>query len=269
MSSAIPPQPTIPPPPIPAPPRKSSPKPMRIDNYTLAATALIFFIGGFAVASAIGRGTATGSIQIVTATPSPVPTKNYSGNADSNLTTPIPLSQIDISDGPSWGPADAKVTIVEFGDFQCPYCENFFQQTYPLLHDAYGHLIRYIFRNLPVSSHPDAYQAANAAECADEQGKFWQYHDLLYANQQDLSVTALSNYASQLKLDMTRFTACVQAEKYASKIQRDEQFAQQFGVAGTPTFLINGYVVQGAQSYEVMSSYVRYLLTQTGEVQVF
>jgi len=258
---------SIPPPPL--PPRKPAPKPMRVDNYTLAATALIFFIGGFALASAIVRRGVNGTplIQVVTATP--IATANYSGNADANLQTPIPLAQIDLSDAPSWGPLDAKVTIVEFADFQCPFCEEYFLHTYPLLHDGYGHLVRYVFRNLPVASHPDAYQAANAAECANEQGQFWAYHDLLYNNQQDLSITALSRYASQLKLNMTQFTSCFQAEKYASKIQRDEQLAQRYGVGGTPTFLINGYIAQGAQPYEVLSGAIRTLLQQTGEVEVF
>jgi len=243
------------------------------DNSTLASAALIFFVGGFALAWIIAtRGIASsggGLVRVITATPVPTSAVNYSGNANSNSQTPIPTDKIDVSDAPSWGPADAKVTIVEFGDFECPYCEQFFQNTYPLIHDNYNHLIRYVWRNLPLPSHPDAYQAAIAAECANEQGKFWQYHDMLYTNQQDLSVTALSQYASQIKLAMPQFTSCFQSEKYKDKIQRDEQLATQYGVAGTPTFFVNGYSAQGAESYSNFNTALSALLVQTGEVQVF
>jgi protein-disulfide isomerase len=156
---------------------------------------------------------------------------------------------------PSLGPADAPITLVEFADFQCPFCRQWEQETYKALLDAYPGKIRIVYRDFPLTSiHPDAMPAAEAAQCADEQGKFWDYHDKLFSS--DLN-DAFSNsgvtedsyktIAQGLGLDMTKFSDCLSTHKYQKSIEDDESFATNLGINSTPTFFINGLAVIGAQ----------------------
>ncbi len=157
---------------------------------------------------------------------------------------------IDLGDSPTWGPADAKVTLIEFSDIQCPFCGQFHREVYPRLRAEYGDKIRYVFKHFPLSSHPDAMPSALAAECAREQGQFWPFLDVAYNNQGDLSRAALSRYAVQAEIsDKTQFEQCVNAPKYAERIKADQLQGDQAQVSGTPTFFINGVPFVGAQPY--------------------
>ncbi len=148
---------------------------------------------------------------------------------------------------PSLGPADAPITLVEFADFQCPYCRQWEQQTYQPLLAAYPGKIRFVFRDFPLTSiHPNAMPAAEAAQCAHEQGQFWAYHDKLFGSE-ELSDEIYQQYAQDLGLDMDKFNACLTNHTYASNIQADSDFAVNLGVNSTPTFFINGLAVIGAQ----------------------
>jgi protein-disulfide isomerase len=148
---------------------------------------------------------------------------------------------------PSLGAADAPITLVEFADFQCPYCRQWEQQTYQPLLAAYPGKLRIVFRDFPLTSiHPNAMPAAEAAQCANEQGKFWAYHDKLFGGE-NLGDDVYKQYAQDLGLDMTRFNDCVANHKYAKAIQADSDFAVNLGVNSTPTFFINGLAVVGAQ----------------------
>ena len=121
---------------------------------------------------------------------------------------------------PSLGPANAPITLVEFGDFQCPYCRQWEQQTYQPLLAAYPGKIRFVFRDFPLTSiHPNAMPAAEAAQCANEQGKFWPYHDKLFGSE-TLSDDVYKQYAQDLGLDVTRFNACVSSHKYLPRPSR-------------------------------------------------
>ncbi len=148
---------------------------------------------------------------------------------------------------PSFGPADAPITIVEFSDYQCPFCRRFHEQTYQALLDAYPGQIRFVYRNLPLTSiHPDAMSAAVASLCAHDQGVFWEYHDKLFSSDA-LGREVYVQYAIDLGIDTEEFTACLDSGKHDEFIQKDMDFALNLGVRSTPTFFINGLALVGAQ----------------------
>jgi len=159
---------------------------------------------------------------------------------------------------PSQGPSNAPVTITEFADFQCPYCARFAQQTLPLILSDYSDKVRFVFVNFPLTQiHQAAHKAAEAGECANEQGAFWKYHDLLFQNQGALDVNSLKGYAAQIGLDTAKFNDCLDSGEMAGAVQADieagQEALQEAGVTsiGVPAFLINGKPVIGAQPYDV------------------
>jgi protein-disulfide isomerase len=147
------------------------------------------------------------------------------------------------------GPADAAVTLVEYGDYECPYCGA----AYPIVKEVQarmGERLRFVFRNFPiVTSHPHAEQAAEAAEAADAQGEFWRMHDLLYERQRRLRDPDLRSYAEELGLDVQRFDAELAEHVHAPRVREDFMSGVRSGVNGTPTFYIDG--VRHDDSYEV------------------
>lgn len=172
---------------------------------------------------------------------------------------------IDEND-PSFGPVDAAVTIIEFSDFECPFCLRHFETTLPQLLEAYEGQIRYVFKDLPLTSiHPNAFPAAIAAHCAFEQDAFWPFHDLLFGGGLGLSRGSYENYASQLDLNMDDFVTCIDEERYTDVIQADMDYARQIGANSTPTFFINGIGVVGSQPYEVFAQIIDYELSIAAE----
>lgn len=155
-------------------------------------------------------------------------------------------------DDPSLGDSNAPVTIVEFGDFQCPFCQKFFQSALPQIKSQYVTTgkARLVYRDFPLPFHPMAQPAAEAAECANEQGKFWQYHDYIFGHQSELSETNLKAWAATLGLDAARFNGCVDSHKYAAEIKKDAADGQKAGVSGTPSTFINGRLIVGAVPFE-------------------
>jgi len=148
----------------------------------------------------------------------------------------------------SIGPADAPIVIVEFSDFQCPFCKRWHDEVYQPLFAAYPGKIRLVYRNLPLTSiHPEAMAAAEASMCAGEQNAYWQYHEALFNGQGSLSSGFYVQTATDLGLDTTAFQACIDAQRYQTQIQADMDFAQSLGVQSTPTFFINGLAIVGAQ----------------------
>jgi protein-disulfide isomerase len=146
------------------------------------------------------------------------------------------------------GQADAPVTLVQYGDYECPYCG----EAYPIIKEIQsemGERLRFVFRNFPIStSHPHAEQAAEAAEAANAQGKFWEMHDLLYERQQNLTDEDLHRYAEELGLDVERFDKEMAEHVQAQRVHEDFMSGVRSGVNGTPTFYING--VRHDDSYE-------------------
>lgn len=161
---------------------------------------------------------------------------------------------VSIEGAPAWGPDDAPVTIVEFSDFQCPYCERFFLETYPLLKANFGDKIRFVYRDFPLFQiHPNATEAAYAANCAFEQDKYWEYHDVLFNNQDKLATADLIVHAEDLGMDTEAFKECLQSGRYSEKVSRDYTDGVNLGVSGTPTFFINGKPLVGAQPYQIFA----------------
>jgi protein-disulfide isomerase len=157
-----------------------------------------------------------------------------------------PLRETVETNGPQRGPADARVTIVEFSDFQCPFCGRL-APVLKQLQAAYPADVRLVFRNFPLRTlHPNAQQAAQAGVCADAQGKFWQMHDAMYADQKGLGPAGLEEKAQSVGLDAQVFGACLNASPTSEVIAADEQAAEQLGLSGTPGSFVNGRFVNGA-----------------------
>ena len=154
------------------------------------------------------------------------------------------------ADGPSKGPADARITIVEFSDFQCPYCQRSLATIDQVL-AKYPSDVRLVYRHLPLDRiHPHARPAAEAAACADEQGRFWEYHDKLFQNNRALAKEDLLRYAGETGLDAQRFQACFDERRFKDKVEADLQAAREVGISGTPAFVVNGVLLSGAQPPE-------------------
>ena len=175
-----------------------------------------------------------------------------------------PFMQVDTSDEAGFVPVstgdnavkgdeNAPVTIIEFSEYECPFCKRYVDETYPLILRDYVDTgkAKYVFRDFPLSFHPNAFPAALASECAHEQGKFWEYHDLLFANQDSLGIDNYKEWAKELGLNTAQFDACLDSEKYADEVEADMADGQRYGVTGTPAFFINGKLISGAQPYDV------------------
>jgi protein-disulfide isomerase len=154
------------------------------------------------------------------------------------------------------GPPDAPVTLVEYGDYECPYCGR----AYPIVKRLRGELgdrLRFVFRNFPLNTvHEHAGVAAQAAEAADSQGKFWEMHDLLYENQDDLANSDLTRYALKLGLEIYKFEAEMSGEVHARRVRDDFRGGLRSGVNGTPTFFLNGCRYDGPLEYEPLKQAV-------------
>lgn len=169
--------------------------------------------------------------------------------------TPVTVSlepprQTVASEGhPAKGPKGAPVEIVEFSDFQCPFCQRV-NPTVDQVLKIYGDRVRFVYRHYPLPNHPNARPAAEAAACADQQGQFWPYHDLLFANPAKLADADLKAHAAAAGMDTAKFNACVDGKLTKDAVDLDMKEAADAGVSATPTFFINGRSLEGAQPFE-------------------
>ncbi|HLD19560.1 MAG TPA: DsbA family protein [Candidatus Nanoarchaeia archaeon] len=169
--------------------------------------------------------------------------------------------QVDLSGTYSRGPANAKVTIVEYSDFQCPFCSRSYPTMKAVL-QKYGNDVRLVYKHFPLSFHPEATPAAEASECAGEQNKFWEFHDKVFENQDSMSVANYKKWAGELGLKQAQFDQCADSRKYKSKVEQQTQQGQADGVSGTPTFYINGQQIVGAQPQSVFEQAIDAVLKQ-------
>ena len=171
--------------------------------------------------------------------------------------TPDPGTRYAVkTDGaPVRGPADAKVTVVEFLDFQCPFCSRV-QPTLAQIQKTYGDKVRIVFKHMPLRIHAQAPGAAAAAEAAHGQNKFWEMHDLMFANQGELGDAKYQEWASQIGLDMGRFQKDLKSPAVSQRIEADSEEAARLGVSGTPAFFINGRYVSGAQPFDAFKKVI-------------
>jgi len=165
------------------------------------------------------------------------------------VTLEPPRQKIATADSPAQGPASAPIELVEFSDFQCPFCYRAHPTVKQVL-STYSGKIRFVYRNYPLPNHPQARPAAEAAQCANEQGQFWPYHDRLFADQSKLSDADLKASAAALGMDAAKFNACVDSHKYKARVDADLQAGNEAGVNGTPAFFVNGRLLSGAQPFD-------------------
>jgi len=182
---------------------------------------------------------------------------------------------LEIKGDPFKGQPDAKLTLIEFSDYQCPFCSRHSRDTLPQLEREYiaSGKLKYVFRNFPIESiHPQAFKAHEAANCAGEQGKYWEMHDRLFANQNALGLKDLPNHAKALVPDMPKFQQCLDNGKHASKIRSDLADGQKAGVQGTPSFFLGltepndanikaARIIRGAQPYTAFKQAIDSLLS--------
>ena len=175
----------------------------------------------------------------------------------------IPVAENDHAQGP----ADAPVTLVEYGDYECPYCGR----AYPIvkrLQEAMGPRLRFVFRNFPLNTiHKHAGMAAQAAEAAAAQGKFWEMHDILYEHQDTLADHDLNEFALKLGLEIYKFEADLSSERFAKRVSDDFRGGVRSGVNGTPTFFINGERYDGAHGYDALLAALREAADGGGETK--
>lgn len=160
------------------------------------------------------------------------------------------------------GSFTAPITLIEFSDFECPFCERHYPTLNKILSD-YSGKVRLVYKHFPLGFHPNAQKAAEASECASEQGKFWEYHDKLFENQPSgYSLDKFKQWANESGLNSVQFDNCLDSGKYAQKVQSDFNEGQQKGVQGTPATFVNGQLVSGALPYETFKRIIDNLLTQ-------
>jgi len=223
-----------------------------------------------------GRSAAAATTTAVVANPEPIYVE----------VTPLPTAipepvvyEIETEGFPSRGPDDAPITIVEFSDYQCPYCWRWHVQVYDALMEAYPDKIRFVYRNFPLSFHQNALPAAEAALCAGDQNAYWEFHDALFANQESLNnqsgtileQTFYNDLAASFNLDVAAFEECMVSRKYEEFIQNDMQYAASLpidsngesAVGGTPTFFVNGYRLGGAYPIEYFVQIIEAELAKT------
>ena len=183
-------------------------------------------------------------VAINEATPAAAPTPT----ARAGRPDPTRIYSVEIGDSPRRGAKNAIVSIVEFSDFQCPYCARV-TPTLDQIEKEYGSQVEIAFKHLPLSMHQKAPAAHAAAEAAHQQGQFWEMHDLIFANQREMSAAKYEEYAQQLGLDIGRFQKDVASPKVKKRVDADAALAASLGITGTPAFLVNGRFLSGAQPF--------------------
>ena len=165
--------------------------------------------------------------------------------------------------GPAKGPETAPITIVEFSDFQCPFCTRVVP-TLEQVKENYGDKVRLVFRQFPLGMHPNAPKAAEASLCAREQGKFWEMHDAMFGDQSALAVPQLKVTAAKLGLDAEKFNQCLDSGKYQDEVATDMEAGAEAGVSGTPAMFVNGQMVSGAVPYDQLAAVIDAELERKG-----
>jgi protein-disulfide isomerase len=164
---------------------------------------------------------------------------------------------IPVDDDPGIGPEDAPILIIEFSDYECPFCQKWHAEVWPLIQSKYGDKVRLVYRDFPLfNMHPNATPAAMAANCANDQGRYWEFHSALFSGQYPLSRKSYDAIAADLGLNASTFASCIESEKYKAEIEADYQFAAELGIQSTPTFFVNGLAIVGAQPFEMFDQLI-------------
>lgn len=226
----------------------------------MAAIALVFLIIGFAGGAALlgGRGADTAEIEAIVRQIVAEEIASAGGLGGS----PTGASLAD--DDPSFGPDDAVVTIVEFSDFYCQFCTRFANETLPQIQARYGDNIRFVYRDLPIIGGQISIDAAVAGNCAHQQGKFWEFHNIIFTNNEARSRDMYISFADELGMDVEAFTACLDDDANVDEVMLDYVDGQTLGIQGTPRFYINGKVISGAQPFDTFALVIDSELEKAG-----
>jgi protein-disulfide isomerase len=220
------------------PPLKSRPKP-----YLWLVIPVVFFLGLGSGWLIWGQGAA------VAAAPTP--------DLQVNVKPDVKRYAVQTDDDPSMGPENAPITIIEFSDYQCPFCAQWYAEVLTRLMTDYEGKIRFVYRDFPLYSiHPQAQSAAEAANCAGEQAAYWPFHNALFSGKYNLGSDAYTRYAEELGLNVAQFSQCVSERRYKDEVDDDFKYATSVGVNSTPIFFINGLAIVGAQPYEVFQQVI-------------
>jgi protein-disulfide isomerase len=184
--------------------------------------------------------------------------QEFYSNLENKYKVDVRLEPIRVevaANGPAKGPANAPITIVEFSDFQCPFCSRV-NPTLAQVREKYGDKVRIVFRQYPLPFHQQAAKAAEASLCANEQGKFWEMHDAMFGNQSALQVEQLKAKAAELGMNADQFNSCIDSGKHAATVQADMKDGSAAGVNGTPAMFINGRFISGAVPFEQVAQVI-------------
>lgn len=219
--------------------------PKMIFVFGLVAGIALSYVGGDIIGGTSGRAVAANDTVV----------EDTTGTDTDTNTTPKTLAAVTDSDHVRGDIEKAKVVIVEYSDYECPFCGRHHPTMLDIM-DQYGDDVAWVYRHFPLSFHPEAKPAALAAECANEQDKFWEFTDELYANQDSLSADYYGEVADKLGLKRSQFDDCVESEKYASVISTDSSSGRAAGVTGTPATFVNGQLVSGAVPLETFTDLI-------------
>ncbi len=227
-----------------------------MNQWALISFTLLGFILGYGLNEIVDGsmlGSSNGEAPAVVADNNPTPTP--APTAPRPVTTPI-ANPADADDDAFLGKKNAPVTLIEFTDYQCSFCKRHSTQTIPQIKKEYVDTgkVKYVLRDFPLGFHPNAQKAAEASECADDQGKFWEMHDKMFENSHALDVASLKKYASDLGLNSATFDNCLDSGKYAQEAKDDMADGQASGITGTPGFVLidrdgKGHKLSGAQPF--------------------
>lgn len=231
---------------------------MNQDSRNILFVSLSIIIAGIIIAGAI----------LISKNNNILPPPPPSGNDQNNNPEPIVRKDVSEDDDPIIGDKNAPITMIEFSDFECPFCKRFFDESLSQIEKNYiekGY-VKLVYRDFPLTNiHPNAQKAAEAAECADEQGKWRAMHDIIFKNQQSgLSIDNFKKWAKEIKLDAKKFDECLNSDKYKAEVEKDLNDGLSYGVQGTPSFFINGELLVGAQPYQIFKSKFDSILKEKG-----
>lgn len=231
-------------------PTEPSPEPRPRPYFILIPIA--FIIGMFAGYFIRGDGEDERIAAAVRSTASAAPTSTPAAQpAAAEGERRVVRYDVPIDDDPVIGPEDAPITIIEFSDYECPYCKRWHDESFERLLETFPTEIRFVYRDFPLTSiHPNAAPAAEAANCAHEQDQFWDFHRKLFSTT-TLNPQTYLLYAEELGLDLPAFEECYTSRRYQDEVTADLQWAVNLGISSTPTFFINGIAIVGAQPFDV------------------
>ena len=232
-------------------PKKSSKIYKTLRLLLLASVIQIILLGVFA-SNLGGDGTSTVAKEKEVNVPSKAP-----GAAAAAPTIDADMDDL-IDDDSIKGDKDAPVTIVEFSDYECPFCTRFYTQTYLQLKTKYIDTgkVKFVYRDFPLGFHANAKKSAEAAECAVEQVKFFEMHDILFEKGVKGGIASYKQFAKDIGLDSTKFDTCLDSGEMADEVQKDFLDGQKLGISGTPGFIINGQIIKGAQPFPVFQQII-------------